>query len=91
MASLILITKLYIPPTRAELLQQPELFKRLKDVLNRKLTLISAPAGFGKTTLVGHWVENLPNNCDISDQPIQVAWLSLDGDDTDPPTAHKFS
>jgi LuxR family maltose regulon positive regulatory protein len=84
MASPILITKLYIPPTRSELVQRPELIERLKDGLDKKLTLISAPAGFGKTTLVSHWLENLHNDSEISDQPIQVAWLSLDDNDNDP-------
>ncbi len=84
MAAPILITKRYIPPTRAELVQRSELIERLKDGLDKKLTLISAPAGFGKTTLVSHWVENLHNDREISDQPIPVAWLSLDEDDNDP-------
>ena len=75
MAAPILITKLYIPPTRAELVQRPELIERLKDGLDKKLTLISAPAGFGKTTLGSHWLENLPNDSEINDQSIQVAWL----------------
>jgi len=83
MASPILITKLYIPPTRSELVQRPELIERLKDGLDRKLTLISAPAGFGKTTLVSHWVEKLREKDELDDQPIQVAWLSLDEDDND--------
>jgi len=84
MAAPILITKLYIPPTRAELVQRPELIERLMDGLDKKLTLISAPAGFGKTTLVSHWVENFRNNSEIVNQPIKVAWLSLDEDDNDP-------
>jgi LuxR family maltose regulon positive regulatory protein len=78
MATSILVTKLYIPPTRTELVHRPSLIERLNDGLDRKLTLISAPAGFGKTTLVSHWVENLRD-----DQPIKVAWLSLDEDDND--------
>ncbi|MEJ2513507.1 MAG: hypothetical protein P8Y72_18150, partial [Anaerolineales bacterium] len=40
-------------------------------------------AGFGKTTLVSHWVENLRNNSEIDTQPIKVAWLSLDEGDND--------
>lgn len=48
----ILKTKLYIPPTRPELVPRPRLIERLDEGLHRKLTLISAPAGFGKTTLV---------------------------------------
>jgi LuxR family maltose regulon positive regulatory protein len=78
MATSILVTKLFVPPTRAELVHRPGLIERLNDGLDRKLTLLSAPAGFGKTTLVSHWVENLRD-----DQPIKVAWLSLDEDDND--------
>jgi len=83
MAAPILVTKLYIPPTRAKLVRRPDLLERLNLRLNRKLTLISAPAGFGKTTLVSHWVENLRENNEINDQLIKVAWLSLDEDDND--------
>jgi len=84
MATSILVTKLFIPPTRAELVPRPGLIKRLNNGLDRKLTLLSAPAGFGKTTLVSHWVENLQNKNAVSDQPIKFAWLSLDEDDNDP-------
>lgn len=84
MTAPILITKLYIPSTRAELVQRPELIERLKDGLDKKLTLISAPAGFGKTTLVSHWLENLREDKEIHSHSIQVAWLSLDEDDNDP-------
>jgi len=84
MATSILVTKLFVPPTRAELVRRPGLIERLIDGLDRKLTLLSAPAGFGKTTLVSHWVENLRNNSETDGQPIKVAWLSLDQDDNDP-------
>ena len=58
----LLQTKLYIPPVRPELVSRPRLIERLNAGLAkperfcRKLTLISAPAGFGKTTLVSEWV-----------------------------------
>lgn len=69
----ILSTKLYIPLVRTRVVQRPRLIERLNKGLDRKLTLISASAGFGKTTLVSEWV----TGCD---RP--VAWLSLDeGDD----------
>ncbi|MEJ2304734.1 MAG: LuxR C-terminal-related transcriptional regulator [Anaerolineales bacterium] len=80
----LLVTKLFIPPTRAKLVHRPGLIERLNDGLDRKLTLLSAPAGFGKTTVVSHWVENLRNNGEIDGQPIKVVWLSLDEDDNDP-------
>jgi LuxR family maltose regulon positive regulatory protein len=84
MTAPILITKLYIPPTRAELVPRTELIEHLNNGLDRKLTLISAPAGFGKTTLVSHWLENLRADKETHRQPLQVAWLSLDEDDNDP-------
>jgi len=84
MAASILVTKLFVPPTRAELVHRPGLIEQLNNGLDRKLTLISAPAGFGKTTLVSEWVENLWNNNEIENQTIKVAWLSLDQDDNDP-------
>ena len=75
----ILTTKLYIPPVRAEWVPRPHLVERLNDGLGgRKLTLVSAPAGSGKTSLVTTWLSDLP----ISD--FQVAWLSLDQADNDP-------
>ena len=51
----LLQTKLYIPPVRPELVSRPRLIERLNAGLHRKHTLISAPAGFGKTTLVSEW------------------------------------
>ncbi len=71
----ILATKLYIPPLRPEVVSRPRLIERLNEGLHRKLTLLSAPAGFGKTTLVSAWV----TGCDR-----QVAWLSLDKGESDP-------
>jgi LuxR family maltose regulon positive regulatory protein len=70
----ILTTKLYIPPIRPEQVSRPHLIGRLNEGLHRKLTLISAPAGFGKTTLLSEWVA-------ASGRP--VAWLSLDESDND--------
>ncbi len=73
----ILATKLYLPPPRPNIVLRPRLIERLNEGLSagRKLTLISAPAGFGKTTLVSEWVAGCG-------QP--VAWLSLDEGDNDP-------
>ncbi|MBN1979278.1 MAG: LuxR family transcriptional regulator [Anaerolineae bacterium] len=70
-------TKLYIPPPRPDLVPRPRLVERLNKGLRlgRKLTLITAPAGFGKTTLLSEWVAGL-------ERP--VAWLSLDESDSDP-------
>ena len=71
----ILATKLYIPPLRPQVVIRPRLIERLNEGLHRKLTLISAPAGFGKTTLVSEWVEGI-------ERP--TAWLSLDEGENDP-------
>ena len=56
MSTPVLVTKLYIPPPRPNVVPRPRLIARLNEGLHRKLTLISAPAGFGKTTLVSAWV-----------------------------------
>src|SRR6266705_4112627 len=71
----ILATKLYLPRLRPHVVIRPRLVERLNEGLHRNLTLISAPAGFGKTTLASAWVAS----CDR-----QVAWLSLDEGDSDP-------
>jgi len=73
----ILATKLYVPPPRSKIVLRPRLIERLNEGLSAgcKLTLISASAGFGKTTLVSEWVA-------VCERP--VAWLSLDGGDNDP-------
>ena len=55
MSTPLLQTKLYLPPVRPELVPRPRLIERLNEGLRRKLTLISAPAGFGKATLMGEW------------------------------------
>ena len=75
MSTTILSTKLYIPPLRSKVVLRPNLIERLNEGLHRKLTLISAPAGFGKTTLVSEWVAGCKR---------PVAWLSLDEGDNDP-------
>ncbi len=82
----LLRTKLYIPPLRREQVPRPRLLERLNAGLDRKLTLISAPAGFGKTTLVSEWVQITSNIAATggADPPIAVAWLSLDESDNDP-------
>src|SRR5947209_9123187 len=71
----ILATKLYIPGLRPNVVSRPRLLERLNEGLHRNLTLIAAPAGFGKTTLVSEWVAFI-------ERP--TAWLSLDEGDNDP-------
>jgi LuxR family maltose regulon positive regulatory protein len=70
----ILATKFYIPPPRPKAVLRPRLVERLNEGLHLKLTLISAPAGFGKTTLLSEWVAS----CERA-----TAWLSLDEGDND--------
>ncbi|MCK4316057.1 MAG: hypothetical protein KAX24_09820, partial [Anaerolineae bacterium] len=54
----LLQTKLYIPPVRPGLVSRPRLIEQLNAGLHRRLTLISAPAGFGKTTLLSEWIHS---------------------------------
>ncbi len=75
MSTPILATKLYIPRLRPNVVSRPRLNERLNEGLHRKLTLISAPAGFGKTTLVSQW---------LAGGPRPIAWLSLDEGENDP-------
>ena len=70
----LLTTKLFVPSTSPELVPRPRLYERLDEGLTRKLTLVSAPAGFGKSTVVTGWLAENGN---------QAAWLSLDEGDND--------
>jgi len=71
----LLATKFFIPPTRPNSVRRSRLIDQLSAGLYRKLTLISAPAGFGKTTLVSEWIS-------VCECP--VTWLSLDENDSNP-------
>jgi LuxR family maltose regulon positive regulatory protein len=74
---ILLSTKLYIPPAPPELVRRPRLLDKIQTAQDHKLTLVSAPAGFGKTTLLSEWVhENQP--------PTPTAWLSLEEADDEP-------
>ena len=77
MPTALLLTKLFAPLTRLNLVQRPRLVEKLNKGLSSgcKLTLISAPAGFGKTTVVSEWIAGYGR---------PVAWLSLDEGDNDP-------
>lgn len=80
----ILTTKLFIPRSRPVHVSRPRLIEQLDTGLHRKLTLISAPAGFGKTTLVSEWLEGITEDQGAGRKSIGVTWLSLDEDDNDP-------
>jgi LuxR family transcriptional regulator, maltose regulon positive regulatory protein len=83
MSMTILSTKLCIPPQRPDLVPRPRLNQRLDEALRaeRGLALVSAPAGFGKTTLIVAWLRHLQ---ELGDSCPQVAWLGLDEADGDP-------
>lgn len=70
----LLRTKLYAPAFGPKLVSRPRLIERLHEGLARKLTLIAAPAGFGKSTLVSEWAATAKRS---------TAWLSLDEEDSD--------
>jgi LuxR family transcriptional regulator, maltose regulon positive regulatory protein len=76
----LLETKLYVPRSRRGLVPRPRLSERLDHGTASKLTLVSAPAGFGKTTLVTEWLAAGP----AAANERLVAWLSLDRADNDP-------
>jgi LuxR family maltose regulon positive regulatory protein len=91
----ILTTKLYVPPVRSGLVARQRLIAKLTAGLGedrrgfeRRLTLISAPAGFGKTTLLSEWLGNLvpvpAPDSPTEEELYRVAWLSLDEGDNDP-------
>ncbi len=71
----LLRTKFYVPPIRSDQIARPRLSELINDGLDRALILVSAPAGYGKTTLVSSW---------LKEKQIPSAWLSLDGGDNDP-------
>lgn len=93
----LVATKLYVPPLRPKVVHRPHLIARLNAGLHGKLTLISAPAGFGKTTLVSEWIHQKAeaggrqgeggtaalHPSSFIPHPAKVAWLSLDEGDND--------
>jgi len=77
-ATPLLETKLYVPKLRRSLVVRPRLHEHLSRGAESKLTLISAPAGFGKTTVLAEWLAAVPAG------GASAAWLSLDPGDTGP-------
>ena len=94
----LLVPKLQVPRLHGELIARPRLLRQLDSALTRRLTLVVAPAGFGKTTLVSQWVKGKDEGGRMRDEaaeavlhpssfrlhPFPVAWLALDAEDNDP-------
>ena len=80
-SSPVLATKLFVPARRSQLVARPRVAERLDSTLDagHRLTLVSAPAGFGKTTLLSDWLTDL----DQRQEDTRVGWLSLDDGDND--------
>ena len=76
--SQLLATKFFVPVASGTLILRPRLTSLLDESLKHPLTLVSAPAGFGKTMLLSAWAQSLPASHAL------VAWLSLDEEDNDP-------
>ncbi len=74
----LLASKLSVPQLRARLVSRPHVVELLEQGTRRALTLISAPAGSGKTTILSSW---------LREAGVTAAWLSLDGHDND---LHRF-
>lgn len=90
MIGLLLQTKLFKPVPRPALVPRSQLIGQLNDGLgagvqgfSTRLTLVSAPAGFGKTTLVATWLAQLESG-EGAESGVDIAWLSLDENDNDP-------
>ncbi len=75
METTLLATKLFIPRAAPGLVSRLRLIQKLQGILNHSLTLVSAPAGFGKTTLLSQWIQN---------SHITTTWLSLEDAENDP-------
>ncbi len=86
----LITTKLFISPAPTDYVLRPQLLKKLGQIPRHRLAILSAPAGFGKTTLLGSWfretVDKPANNASKEDQSvwIQPCWLTLDPEDNDP-------
>src|SRR4051812_29497500 len=71
-------TKLYVPRPRSGLVHRPRLFELLRHGDAQKLVLVTAPAGFGKTTVVAAWIADSLSEANL------VGWVSLDPSENDP-------
>jgi LuxR family maltose regulon positive regulatory protein len=78
--AVVLATKLHMPGVRGQLIHRTALLDALSANQGRKVTILSAPAGWGKTTVLAQWVADA--GCAVQDQ--RYGWLSLDPPDNDP-------
>lgn len=87
MHSILVRARLHRPPFSSSFLQRPDLIQRLYDGLNAKVTLISAPAGFGKSTLISSWLDQIEASSTDPDRgaSLRVSWLSLEESDNQLP------
>jgi len=76
----LLETKFHAPRPHVPLVERKRLLAHGEAITDHKLTLITAPAGFGKTTMICQWMEN----SQVREQALLIAWLSLDAGDNDP-------
>ena len=74
----LLRTKLTPPPVRTDRIDRPRLVQLFSASLERRMLLVCAPAGYGKTTLLGEWLVSQ------ADDEQSFGWFSLDEDDNDP-------
>jgi ATP/maltotriose-dependent transcriptional regulator MalT len=79
----LLQTKLHRARVTPDLVIRPRLFERLNRGLAGGLILVSAAAGYGKSTLVSSWIENLARGERHENDPLPAMWLSLDESDSD--------
>jgi LuxR family transcriptional regulator, maltose regulon positive regulatory protein len=80
---ILLQTKLHRPRVPRDLVLRPRLLERLNHGLSGRLTVVSGPPGYGKSTLVGSWIDSMTDGWDQEGSPLPVTWLSLDESDSD--------
>ena len=83
----LVTTKSTIPPLREDIVLRKRLYAQLEQAFTTKLTLVVAPAGYGKTTLLAEWINDCEKRIDVVAQDIMLpsfTWLSLDPSDNDP-------
>jgi len=74
MSAQLLFTKLFIPSPRSKIILRPRLIERLNEGMGRKLTLLSAPAGFGKTTLLRKFLAAARSGGDVAVEVSRDPW-----------------